>query len=407
MRSLRLVLGVLVTGGMLSACSLPDVNIPLRLGSEPTAVPTREIAVLPSATNGPRPTSAPLPPAAPVPTLGPNLTSALDQEQQVLVELYRRVNPAVVSIEVAGKHPAVDGAPSSDQVIPFAEGSGFLVDDQGHIVTNHHVVEGASAFEVRFADGSMTSAQLVGSDSGADLAVLKVDQLPEGSAPLTLADSETVEVGQTAVAIGNPFGLQNTLTVGVISAIGRTLRASQQGNYSLPNLIQTDAAINPGNSGGPLLNIRGEVIGVNTAISSTSGSFEGVGYAIPASMVARVAPALISTGSYAHPWIGISMSDIEPFTAQQYNLPVQQGVLITGVLPNSPAAKAGLRGGTEDNITNGDIIMAINDQPVRSADELVGFLEMQTRVGDNVSLTVRRDGTEQHVPVTLGPRPAS
>jgi 2-alkenal reductase len=320
--------------------------------------------------------------------------------------LYRRVNPAVVSIEVAGKHPAVDGAPSSDRVIPFAEGSGFLIDDQGHIVTNHHVVEGASAFEVRFADGSMVSAHLVGSDEGADLAVLKVDHLPEGSAPLTLADSQTVEVGQTAVAIGNPFGLQNTLTVGVISAIGRTLRASQQGNYSLPNLIQTDAAINPGNSGGPLLNIRGEVIGVNTAISSTSGSFEGVGYAIPASMVARVAPALISTGSYAHPWIGISMSDIEPFTAQQYSLPVQQGILVTGVLPDSPAAQAGLRSGTQDDIAHGDIITAINDQPVRSADELVGFLEMQTRVGDNVSLTVRRDGAEQRIPLTLGQRPS-
>ncbi len=252
----------------------------------------------------------------------------------------------------------------------------------------------------------MVSARLVGSDSGADLAVLKVDQLPEGSAPLTLADSQTVEVGQTAVAIGNPFGLQNTLTVGVISAIGRTLRASQQGNYSLPNLIQTDAAINPGNSGGPLLNIRGEVIGVNTAISSTSGSFEGVGYAIPASMVARVAPALISTGSYAHPWIGISMSDIEPFTAQQYNLPVQQGVLITGVLPNSPADKAGLRSGTPADIAHGDIITAINDQAVHSADELIGFLEMDANVGDKVSLTVRRDGTEQHIPVTLGQRPA-
>ena len=391
---------------MLAACSLPNMNLPFRPGPAPTAVSTREVAVLPSAPSGPRPTSAPLPTSNPIPTIGPNLTNALEQEQQLLVELYRRVNPAVVSIEVAGTHPPVDGAPSSDQVIPFAEGSGFLIDDQGHIVTNQHVVADGSAYQVRFADGTMVSAQLIGSDAGADLAVLKVDQLPPGAAPLTLADSQTVAVGQTAIAIGNPFGLQNTLTVGVISAIGRTLRASQQGSYSLPNLIQTDAAINPGNSGGPLLNIRGEVIGVNTAISSTSGSFEGVGYAIPASMVARVVPALISAGNYPHPWIGISMSDIEPFTAQQYNLPVQQGVLVTGVLPNSPAEQAGLRSGTQDNMAQGDIITAINDQLVRSTDELVGFLEMKTRVGDKVLLTVRRDGAEQQIPVTLGQRPA-
>lgn len=226
--------------------------------------------------------------AAPAPTLPPELTNPLEAEQAALIALYRRVNPSVVSIEVVADHPPVSGAPFT---VPTSQGSGFLFDDQGHIVTNNHVVENGSKFQVRFSDGAVMMARLVGGDPGSDLAVLKVDELPPGVAPLPLADSRTVEVGQRAIAIGNPFGLRNTLTVGVVSGIGRSLSgpaSSGGGRFRIPNIIQTDAAINPGNSGGPLLNIYGEVIGVNTAISSGSGAFEGVGYAVPSNAVLRV-----------------------------------------------------------------------------------------------------------------------
>jgi 2-alkenal reductase len=409
MRSIRVtvITLALLAGALLSACSsgdLPD------LGFGPTPRPTLAPVVAPTRppppTAAPRPTRAPaasLPTAAPVPTLAADLTNALDQEQQLLVELYRRVNPAVVSIEVAGKHPPVEGAPESDKAIPFAQGSGFVFDDQGYIVTNNHVVEGADEYQIQFSDGSTTMAELVGRDPDSDLAVLKVGELPPGVAPLPLADSRRVAVGQTAIAIGNPFGLQNTLTVGVISAIGRSLvgRQSEQGRFSIPNVIQTDAAINPGNSGGPLLNIHGEVIGVNTAIRSESGTFEGIGYAVPANALARVVPALIRDGGYRHPWMGIGMESIDALTARQLKLPASSGILVTRVQANSPAERAGLRGDERE----GDIITAVNGQPVRTSDDLIGYLELETAVGDVIKLTVLRGGAEREVELKLGPRP--
>ncbi|GAB4197407.1 MAG: trypsin-like peptidase domain-containing protein [Roseiflexaceae bacterium] len=417
MRLRLFALGVLLAG-MLAGCSTPELP---DLGFGPTPRPTIEAIVAPtrvapsSAASRPtsRPPSAPLPTSEPIPTIATDLTNALEQEQRLLTELYRRVNPAVVSIEVAGRHPVVEGGPETDQAIPFAQGSGFLFDDQGHIVTNNHVVEDADQFQVQFADGTTVLAELVGRDPDSDLAVLKVDELPPGTAPLPLANSREVLVGQTAIAIGNPFGLQNTLTVGVVSAIGRSLsgRQSSQGRFSIPNVIQTDAAINPGNSGGPLLNIRGEVIGVNTAIRSESGTFEGVGYAVPSNALARVVPALISEGVYQHPWIGIGMADIDALLAQQFSLPARNGVLITRVQSGSPADRAGLRGGTnsaDDSVPltfDGDIITAINGTPVKGGDDLIGYLELETSVGDEVELTVLRDGSERTITVTLGPRP--
>jgi 2-alkenal reductase len=350
-----------------------------------------------------------------VPTLAPELTNALEEEQRVLIELYKRVNQAVVAIEVIVDHPEVEGSPLSGQALPLGQGSGFLFDDQGHIVTNDHVIDEGKGFQVRFADGTVLEATLVGRDAGSDLAILKVDQLPANTAPLTLANSQSVEVGQTTIAIGNPFGLQNTLTVGVVSGIGRSLSgpsSPQGGRFSIPNVIQTDAAINPGNSGGPLLNIRGEVIGVNTAIRSESGRFEGIGYAVPSNAVLRVAPALIANGTYEHPWMGIGMCTVEPIMARQFNFVTSQAVLVSGVLPDSPAERAGLRAGNKigeypgcRTVSNGDIITAVNGQTVRSSDDLISYLQENAKVGDTITFTVLRNGEQAEVQLTLAARP--
>jgi 2-alkenal reductase len=399
----------------LAGCSAPQIGLPFAAEPSPAPATVAPASVAPSqAPAEPRPTSAPLPTSEPIPTLAPDMTNALEQEQRILTELYRRVNPAVVSIEVVADHPPVEGG-FSPGPIQFAQGSGFLYDDQGHIVTNNHVVEDANVFQVRFSDGSLIEAQLIGGDAGSDLAVLKVDELPPGVQPLGLADSREVEVGQTAIAIGNPFGLQNTLTVGVVSGVGRSLAgpiSGGGGRFRIPNVIQTDAAINPGNSGGPLLNVRGEVIGVNTAIRSQSGVFEGVGYAVPANAVARVVPSLIATGRYDHPWMGIGMRDVDPILARRFELPARQGVLVTEVQPESPAAQAGLRAGdrTEEYgglriVLGGDIITGVNGQLVRDGNELISYLELETSVGDTVAMTVLRDGQEQQLQMTLGARP--
>lgn len=408
---------LLVCAGWLAGCDL-NTELPDFLSgptSEPATIvierPTRTAA----ATSGPRPTSVPLPASAPVPTLAPELTNALEEEQRVLIELYKRVNQAVVAIEVIVDHPEVEGSPLSGQALPLGQGSGFLFDDQGHIVTNDHVIDEGKGFQVRFADGTVLEATLVGRDAGSDLAILKVDQLPANTAPLTLANSQSVEVGQTTIAIGNPFGLQNTLTVGVVSGIGRSLSgpsSPQGGRFSIPNVIQTDAAINPGNSGGPLLNIRGEVIGVNTAIRSESGRFEGIGYAVPSNAVLRVAPALIANGTYEHPWMGIGMCTVEPIMARQFNFVTSQAVLVSGVLPDSPAERAGLRAGNKigeypgcRTVSNGDIITAVNGQTVRSSDDLISYLQENAKVGDTITFTVLRNGEQAEVQLTLAARP--
>jgi 2-alkenal reductase len=256
---------------------------------------------------------------------------------------------------------------------------------------------------------------MIGTDPGSDLAVIKVDQLPPGVAPLPLGSADEVAVGQIVIAIGNPFGLQNTLTLGIVSGLGRSLvgpLASGGGNFSIPNIIQTDAAVNPGNSGGPLLNTRGEIIGVNTAISSQSGSFTGVAYAIPSSVVKRIIPVLIDEGRYLHPWIGISMVSIDTLMAAEFDLPASSGVLITGVLEGSPAAQAGLQAGSEavsyaggTLLLGGDIIVAIEGQEMHTTDDLISYLQLDASVGDQITLTVLRDGEQQQVDITLEPRP--
>ena len=414
----RSVTLTLLAALLLGACSLDGLPLPGREPAaevaHPTAAPAAEVAATPTVQPSPAATPPPLPAVAPVATLAPAAVAPLEQQQQVLVELYRRVNPAVVSIEVLGRHPPADGAPAED--IPFGQGSGFLYDDQGRIVTNNHVVEDATGFQVRYYDGSAAEATLVGRDPGSDLAVLKVSELPPTSAPLVLADSREVAVGQMAIAIGNPFGERNTLTVGVVSGLGRSLSGPQSrtggGRFPITNIIQTDAAINPGNSGGPLLNIRGEVIGVNTAISTTSGQFEGVGYAVPANTVNRVVPALIRDGRYQHPWLGVGMRDVDPLLAHHFGLGVQQGVLVTAIQRGSPAERAGLRAGKTTGTYaglpvpyDGDIITAIDGDKVLSGDDLVSYLELKGDVGATVTLTLVRGGQEQQVAVTLAGRP--
>lgn len=417
---MRVVLISLIIVG-LSGCSIG--GIPLAREPEPTiaAIQTQVARMQeppPTPTPfPPRTPGPPLPTAVPQPTLEPTLLNAVTAQEQLLVEIYRRASPAVVSIEVIGQqlpsdHPPIPGFPDG----PQGQGSGFLFSDQGYIVTNNHVVAGANDLQVRFYEGTTVFATLIGVDPDSDLAVIKVDQLPQGVVPLPIGDSQQVDVGQTAIAIGNPFGEQNTLTVGVISGLGRTLRGPNRGfgAFSIPNIIQTDAAINPGNSGGPLLNVRGEVIGVNTAIAVSIGSrnFEGVGYAVPASTILKVVPDLISTGRFDHPWLGIGMFPVDALFARRFELAAQRGVLVTDVRTSSPAAQAGLRAGRQIEIyggrqlpVDGDVIIAIDGQLVADSDALIGYLDLYYRVGDMVILTIMRDGVEQNVDLILEARP--
>lgn len=327
-------------------------------------------------------------------------------EDQTLVELYARVNPAVVNI--------TNYIRSNNQVVPSGQGSGFVYDDQGHIVTNAHVIHGASEVEVTFSDGTTRAAEIVGEDLNSDLAVVRVENLPSGIEPLPLGDMSTLAVGQTVVAIGNPFGLEGTLTRGIISALGRTIPALTP--FSIPESIQTDAAINPGNSGGPLLNLKGEVIGVNAQIETNglSNSNLGVGFAIPVSIVRRVVPDLIQFGEHKWAWLGVQGGNVTPLLVEAMNLSVDKGAYIASVLSSGPSAKAGLRGADGTRTirgrqvdTGGDVITAINGQPVNSFDDLLIYIALQTKPGDEVTLKILRDGKEMDIVVKLEERPTS
>ena len=316
------------------------------------------------------------------------------------IEIYNRVNPAVVHIFVF-----------DDDGFLLGTGSGFVIDQAGNIVTNNHVVADGNDFEVVFASGERRQATLQGNDVDSDLAVIQVDSLPAEVQPVPLGNSGTLQVGQFVIAIGNPFGEAGSMSIGVISGLGRTLESQRVvagGSFSIPQVIQTDAAINPGNSGGPLLNLSGEVVGVNSAILSTSGANSGVGFSIPVNAVRNISPALIADGEYNYPYIGISMWP-QAFTLRQLealNLP-PNGVFVTGVSEGTPAEEAGLIG---HNLSvsfspNGDYITAINGQPVRNSDELLSYLVFETTVGETVELTIIRDNEEIVLPLTLGERP--
>jgi 2-alkenal reductase len=323
----------------------------------------------------------------------------------------------VVNIEVV-RNVSEPGVPDT------GGGSGFVYNLDGYIVTNAHVVKDAREISVNFHDGYVASGELVGLDSYSDLAVIRVKVNAERLHPVTLGDSDSLHVGERAIAIGNPFGLASSMTVGIISGLGRQLRSAElidaaaAVGFQNPSIIQVDTQINPGNSGGPLLNSRGEVIGVNTAIRTESGVFEGVGFAVPSSTVKRVVPELIASGQVEYPWLGISSRSSDggfgvAGLAEPLSLPVNAGVLIFGIVPNSPADKAGLQGGTrfvtvrgEDICAGGDIVVAIDGRYVDNLDELVAYLVVNNRPGDTVNLLVVRGSETFELPLTLEARPA-
>jgi 2-alkenal reductase len=318
-------------------------------------------------------------------------------EEQLLVRLYEQVSPSVVNIAV---YSAREGG----------AGSGFVIDSNGHIVTNHHVVEDAEMILVRFADETVVEAELVGADVDSDLAVIRVDVPDDLLKEVRLGDSSALRVGQRAIAVGSPFGFEQTMTTGIVSALDRVVR--QESGYSLLQLIQTDAAINPGSSGGPLLNAQGEVIGVNTLIFSSSGSSAGVGFAVPVKTVKRVVPSLISTGDYADPWLGIRGLSLNPMIAEALDLPVDQGILLQRVATEGPADQAGLRGNDRrvefEGMrlpTGGDIVVAINGVETRDTDDL-DVLLAEYSVGQTVTLDVFRGEEMMRVDVMLEERPA-
>jgi 2-alkenal reductase len=351
-----------------------------------------------------------------------------DAEEQTVAIVYQRVAPSVVHIQVT-QHISGTGMPELDipHIPGFPEfpspegpqefyrrgaGSGFVWDDEGYIVTNFHVVEDAEKVEVAFIDGAVVLAEVVGTDPDSDLAVLKVDLPPERLHPVQLSDPEGIFVGKRAIAIGNPFGQEWTLTTGVVSALGRTM-PSGTSQFSIPEMIQTDAAINPGNSGGPLLDREGRVIGVNTLIRTNTGVSSGVGFAIPVSVVRQVVPVLIEEGTYPYAWLGIVGRDLDRDSAAAMDLsPDQRGALVIEVPENGPADRAGLRGSDEtveidgaELPISGDVIVAIDGNPVAEIDDVIVYLVKETRPQQRITLTILRNGEPQDIEVELGERP--
>jgi S1-C subfamily serine protease len=321
-----------------------------------------------------------------------------------LVELYHQVNPGVVNIQVYVQRQGMTGQ---------GAGSGFIIDDQGHIVTNNHVIAQAQQVTVIFYNGIEAPAKIIGTDPDSDLAVIQVDELAGDAHPLTLGDSDQAQVGEGVVAIGNPFGLGSSLTTGIVSALGRTIPTGVT-LFSIPQAIQTDAAINPGNSGGPLINLEGQVIGVNAQIATNgTQANSGVGFAIPVNIVRRVVPVLIQAGSYEWPWLGVRGGSVNLLIQQANDLPTQQGAYINNVEPGSPADKAGLRGSSGSTQINGVNVPVGGDVVVGAdGDQITDFSDLLVHtafkeVGDSMQLSILRDGQRQEVTVQVSPRPAN
>lgn len=397
-KRINLLVLLLISSFFLFSCQVLS-NAPAILDSTEsspivaTAAP-EEVFIEPTATSEPA--------ATPVPAV------ILEQNGNPLVEIYQNVNPGVVAIQVL----TADGN---------GLGSGFVIDEEGHILTNYHVVEGVSEVEVDFPSGFKIRGMVIGTDTDSDIAVVKVDAPAEELHPLPLGDSSEINVGQTVVAIGSPFRFNGTMTTGIISSLGRTLsslRTAPGGSFfTAGDIIQTDAAINPGNSGGPLLNLNGEVIGVNRAIETYNINAEsdplnsGIGFAIAINTVKRVVPSLISDGSYDYPYLGISsLSEINLLQQEALGLPQSNGAYVTTVTPNSPADVAGLRGGTvETEIFNlysgGDLIVAIDGRPILTFSDLLTYLIQEKSPGDIVTFTILRGEQELQLELTLGKRP--
>ncbi|MCS7011670.1 MAG: trypsin-like peptidase domain-containing protein [Anaerolineales bacterium] len=331
----------------------------------------------------------------------------LTSQEELFVKIYEQVSPGVVAIRTS-----------------TGQGSGWVYDQAGHIVTNHHVVEGESQVEVDFPSGYKTYGQVIGFDAYSDLAVVKVEAPSSELFVLPLGDSDVLRVGQLVIAIGNPFGLNGTMTTGIISALGRSLpsgsAAPSGGYFANGDIIQTDAALNPGNSGGPLVNLRGEVIGVNSAIRTTAYTEvgepvnSGIGFAVSINTVKRIVPDLIAKGKFDYPYLGISAVDDLPLHAiEALGLPRTTGAYVTSVIPGGPAEKAGLRSGTQslgEEFSNalkagGDLIIAADGREIRLFDDLLKYLLLNKRPGDKIVLTVLRGNQQLDIEVTLGTRP--
>jgi S1-C subfamily serine protease len=347
----------------------------------------------------------------PIPAL-PDEVAAVSALESQIIGVYEAVSPAVVNVTNRGYALGMFGR----RVLQEGTGSGFIYDGNGAIVTNYHVVEGAEELLVTLADGRVYEAEIVGTDAANDLAVVRIQVEGELPAPLVLADSNGLRVGQFVVAIGNPYGLQQTLTTGVVSALGRVIESPEDDRF-IGEVIQTDAAINPGNSGGPLLDLQGRVVGVNSQIISPSGGSAGIGFAVASSTMQRVVPQLISQGRYSHPWLGLRFLTLTPSAAEMLreagmDVAVEGGLLVLEAEEASPAAAAGIRDG--DRVARigmyqiplgGDIVTAVNDQPIHSLQDLTVYLETYTKVGDSVELSVVRNGELLGISVTLEEKP--
>jgi 2-alkenal reductase len=372
----------------------------------------------------------PAPPQAVPPVISGDLLAAY---QGTLENIYTAVSPSVVNIRVIQKVDTSNSITTQIPGFPFfnlpqgqqqqpeqqyqsALGSGFVWDQNGHIITNNHVVSGAEKIEITFSNGTVLPATLVGADPDSDLAVLKVDAGASQLNPVQMGDSTTVKVGQLAIAIGNPFGLKGTMTTGIVSAVGRSLPTDETSSqsYTIPDIIQTDAPINPGNSGGVLVNADGQVLGVTSAIESPIRANAGIGFAIPSAIVKNVVPALIKDGRYVHAWLGVSGTTLVPDLAKAMKLDANQhGALVEEIFPNSPAEKAGLQGSSQEVTIDGqpakvggDVITAIDNQPVLQMDDLIAYLASSTSVDQKVNLTILRDGKQETVDATLAARPS-
>ena len=425
MKKVILMLSLVVAVSLSGCAALPGaVSSTLSLGR--SVAPAAQTEATPTPITATTSTQ----PAAPV-TL--NVPAGIADLQNALSNLYEAATPSVVSVSVA-----MDGTSGESMLPDLPEGfdipqlpdmpegfggtglgSGFVWDKQGHIVTNEHVVDGATQISVTFVDGLTLPAELVGRDANSDLAVIKVDPKKAiNLQPVAVGDSTRLKVGQFVVAIGNPFGLEGSMTFGIVSVLGRTLSVgnnlmSPTGSYNISDIIQTDAPVNPGNSGGVLLDMSGQLVGVPTAIESSTNSSAGVGFAVPSVTVQKVVPELIRSGKFESPYIGIRGGTLTTAVAEAMSLPATtRGVLVAGVTEGSPAEKAGLKGSTKtveidgiETTVGGDVITAIDGQTLRDFEDLTTYLSRQGQVGQKVNLSVLRNGTLQSVPLTLAARP--
>ena len=315
-----------------------------------------------------------------------------------LVDIFEKSEESVVQVNVL--RGGSDGG----------MGSGFVYSEEGYIITNQHVVRDAKKVTVTFLDGEAYIGDVIGTDPDLDIAVVKVSPSNTYLQPITIGDSSKLKVGEKIVAIGNPFGLSGSMTSGIVSQIGRLL--PQESGYSIPDVIQTDAAINPGNSGGPLINMKGEVVGINTAIQSITGEFSGIGFAVPSNTVKKIVPVLIEDGEFKHPWMGISGTDVDPELADFRELKSSKGFLVISVIDGSPAEQAGLIGVTETKeidgrelAVDGDIVLSIDGKTVRKISDILIHLQREKSIGDEMVLSVNRNGEILELTMVLEERP--